>query len=149
MLALVLLICWPLAELFVAIKVAQAIGVLVMVVALLVGIPVGLWLLRTQGRAAWRRLTAAIAGGRPPGNEVTDGALVVLGGTLLIVPGFISDVIGLALLLAPTRSLARRSLVRNFRSRVVVAASRFAGGDPRPYDVDSTATDVDSGQLHR
>jgi UPF0716 protein FxsA len=148
MVALVLLICWPLAELFVAIKVAEAIGVLAMVVALLISIPVGFWVLRSQGRTAWRRLTTAISGGRPPAKEVADGALGVVGGTLLIVPGFISDVLGLALLLAPTRALARRTLVRGFRSRVVVAARRFSGG-PRTYDVDSTATDIDSAQLHR
>lgn len=148
MVALVLLICWPLAELFVAIKVAEAIGVLAMVGALLISIPVGFWVLRSQGRTAWRRLTTAILGGRPPAKEVADGALGVVGGTLLIVPGFISDVLGLALLLAPTRALARRTLMRGFRSRVVVAASRVSGGR-RTYDVDSTATDIDSAQLHR
>lgn len=148
MVALVLLICWPLAELFVAIKVAEAIGVLAMVGALLISIPVGFWVLRSQGRTAWRRLTTAILGGRPPAKEVADGALGVVGGTLLIVPGFISDVLGLALLLAPTRALARRTLMRGFRSRVVVAASRFSAGR-RTYDVNSTATDIDTAQLHR
>ena len=69
------------------------------------------------------------------------------GGVLLIVPGFITDVIGL-LLLAPTRALARRGIVRNFRSRFVVRADQFGGGS-RPYDVDSTAVDVDSAQLRR
>jgi UPF0716 protein FxsA len=148
MVALLLLICWPLAELFVAIKVAQAVGLLAMVVALLISIPVGFWVLRSQGRAAWGRLIAAIRVGRPPAKDVADGALGVVGGTLLIVPGFISDVLGLALLLAPTRSLARRTLARSVHSRVVVRASRFRGGR-RSYDVDSNATDIDSAQLHR
>jgi len=148
MVALLFVICWFVAELFVAVKVAELVGAGVMLLALLVSVPIGWWLLRSEGRAAWRRLSAAIAAGRPPGHEVIDGALVVLGGALLIVPGFIADVIGLALLLSPTRSLARRGLVRNFRSRLLVGATRF-GTRPRPYDVDSTATDIESAQLHR
>lgn len=148
MLALLLLICWPLVELLVAIKVADTIGVLATVVALLAGIPLGMWLLRAQGRAAWRRISAALAGGRPPAKEGLDGALVLLGAALLIVPGFICDLIGLALLLPPTRSLARRGLTRNLRRRLLIAGTRFAGGS-RPHDVDSTATDIERPQLQR
>ncbi|MGH2892812.1 MAG: FxsA family protein, partial [Solirubrobacteraceae bacterium] len=84
----------------------------------------------------------------PPGREVIDGALVLIGGILLLVPGFITDVLGL-LLLAPTRSVAREAIARNFQSRVVVAAARFSGAPRSEYDVDSTATDVDGPQLHR
>jgi UPF0716 protein FxsA len=148
MLALLLLILWPVAELFVAIKVAEAIGVLLTVLLLVIGWPLGIWLARAEGRAAWRRLSAAVAQGRPPGREVIDGALVLAGGVLLIVPGFITDVFGLLLLLPPTRALARRGITRNFQSRLVVAATRFQGPPPSSYDVDSTASDVDRTQLH-
>jgi UPF0716 protein FxsA len=147
MLALLLLILWPVAELFVAIKVAEAIGVLVTVVLLIAGVPLGVWLARTEGRAAWRRLSVAIAAGRPPGREVIDGALVLVGGVLFIVPGFISDVIGLLLLLAPSRSVAGAAIARNFQSRLVVAATRFSGAPRSSYDVDSTASDIDRPQL--
>lgn len=147
--ALVLLILWPIAELFVAIKVAEAIGVLLTVVLILAGWPIGIWLAKTQGRAAWRRLSAAIAGGRPPGREVIDGALVLVGAILLIVPGFISDGVGLLLLLAPTRSVARAAITRNFQSRLVVSATRFSRAPRSAYDVDSTATDLDGPQLQR
>jgi UPF0716 protein FxsA len=148
MLALLLIILWPVAELIVAIKVAEAIGVLLTVVALIASWPIGLRLLRAEGRGAMRRLNAAVTAGRPPGREVLDGALVLVGGFLLIVPGFITDVLGLALLLPPGRTLARLAVVRNLRSRVVVRATRFAGGG-RPGDVDSTATDIDGSQLPR
>ena len=148
MVALLLLILWPIAELFVAIKVAEAIGVLLTVVLLLVGWPIGMWLARTQGRAPWRRLSAAVADGRPPGREVIDGALVLAGAILLIIPGFITDGVGLLLLLAPTRAVAREALTRNFQSRLVVAATRFSRTPRSAYDVDSTATDLDSPQLH-
>ena len=148
MLALLLLVLWPVAELFVAIKVAEAIGVLLTVLLLIAGWPLGVWLLRAEGRGALRRLSAAVAAGRPPGREVLDGALVVVGGLLLIVPGFITDVVGLVLLLPPGRAAARLGIVRNFRSRVIVRATRFADRG-QPADVDSTATDVDSAQLRR
>ena len=85
--------------------------------------------------------------GRPPGREVIDGALVLAGGLLLIVPGFITDVLGLVLL-APTRKLAREVIARNFQSRLVVAATRFSREPRSRYDVDSTATDLDGPQLH-
>jgi UPF0716 protein FxsA len=148
MFVLLLLILWPIAELFVAIKVAEAIGVLLTVVLLVIGWPVGMWLAKTEGRAAWRRLSAAVADGRPPGREVIDGALILAGGLLLIIPGFITDAVGLLLLAAPTRVLARNALARNFQSRLVVAATRFARAPRSTYDVDSTATDVDRPQLH-
>ena len=142
-----LLILWPLAELFVLIKVAEAIGVLYAILLLLLSWPVGTWALRSRGRAAWQRLSAAVAAGRSPGREVLDGALVVIGGFLLIVPGFISDLVGLLALLPPTRALLRRELARNLQSRVVVGATRFTRGRTL-YDVDSTATDLDQPQLH-
>jgi UPF0716 protein FxsA len=148
MLALLLLILWPVAELFVAIKVAEAIGVLLTVVLLIAGVPLGIWLTRAKGRAAWRRLSAAVAAGRPPGREVIDGALVLVGGVLFIVPGFITDVVGLLLLIAPSRSVVGAAIARNFQSRLVVAATRFSGTPRSTYDVDSTATDVDRPQLH-
>jgi UPF0716 protein FxsA len=147
MFGLLLLILWPIAEVFVAIKVAEAIGVLLTVLALIVSWPVGMWLLRTEGRAAWRRLGEAVAAGRPPAREVIDGALVLVGGVLFIVPGFITDALGLALLLPPTRALARGGIARNFQSRVVVAATRFSRPPASSYDVDSTASDIDPPKL--
>lgn len=147
-LILLFLILWPLAELFVLIKVAEAIGVLCAILLLLVSWPVGSWALRSQGGAAWRRLSAAVAAGRSPTREVLDGALVLIGGLLLIIPGFISDVFGLLALLPPTRALLRRPLARNLQNRFVIGATRFTRARPS-YDVDSTATDFDPPQLPR
>ena len=160
MLVLLLLLCWPIAELFVAIQVAGAIGVLLTVILLVAGWPLGMWLLRTEGRGAWQRLRAASAIGRPPGREVLDGALILAGASLLMVPGFITDVLGLVLLLPPARALARIGLVRNLQGRLVRHATRFGSGSypggprgfgagARGYDVDSTATDVESVPLPR
>jgi UPF0716 protein FxsA len=142
-----LLILWPVAELFVIVEVARAIGVLLTLALLLAGIPLGTWALRSQGAAVWRRMADAVAMGQPPGRHVVDGALVVAGGALLIVPGFITDALGIVLLLPPTRALLRTVVVRNFRSRVVVRATSFARRPGSSYDVDSTATDVDPHHL--
>ena len=143
---LLFFLAWFAAELFVVIEVAGAIGLGATILLLILSWPIGAWALRTQGRAAWRRLSEAVAAGRSPGREVLDGVLVLLGGLLLIVPGFISDIVGALALLPPTRALLRGGLARNLQSRFVVSATRF-GNASRPSDVDSTATDVDQAQL--
>ncbi len=143
MLVLLLLVLWPVVELFVAVKVADAIGLLLTIVLLIASWPAGYWLLRSEGRAAWQRLSAAIAAGRPPGRPVIDGALALVGGVLFLVPGFITDVLGACLLVKPTRAVARRFIERNLPSRLVV---RFSGRGPSS-DVDSTARDVDPRHL--
>jgi UPF0716 protein FxsA len=141
-----LLILWPVAELFVAIEVARAIGVLETIVLLILSWPLGMWAIRTQGAAAWRRLTVTMAERRPPGRELLNGALVLLGGLLLVIPGFLTDIPGLLLLFPPTRAAVRPLLARNLHRRVFVRAARFTG---QPYDVDSTAHDIDQPRLHR
>lgn len=146
MLALVLMILWPIAEVFVAIKIAGAIGVLWTLLLLAASWPLGTWAIRTEGRAARQRLGEAVAAGRPPGREVLNSALVLAGGTLLLVPGFITDVLGLALLLAPIRALTRGLLVRNLQSRFVVRATGATRGR-RSYDVESTASDISQRRL--
>ena len=148
LLALLILICWPIAEVYVAIQVAGAIGALATVLLLIASWPLGTWVVRAQGRAAWRRLRAAVAAGRAPGAPALDGALVLVAGGLLIVPGFISDAFGLLLLAPPTRALIRRGAARSLQSRVVVRVARSPGGPPA-YDVDSTASDLDQAQLRR
>jgi UPF0716 protein FxsA len=148
MLIALLLICWPLLELFVAFEVAQLIGVTWTVLLILFSVPVGMWAVRSQGRTVWRRLADGIAVGRPPARHVLDGALVLIGGVLFILPGFISDVFGALLLLPPSRAGVRRLLVRNFQGRFVTRMAGFSTGR-RPYDVDTTATDVEQPRLGR
>jgi UPF0716 protein FxsA len=143
-----LFLLWPVAELIVIIKVAEAIGVLLTLLLLLAGWPLGMWAIRSQGRAVWRRMAATVNKGNVPGREVLDGALVLIGGTLLMIPGFISDAFGILLLAPPTRIPLRRLLARNMRSRVVTQTVRFTTRG-RTYDADATASDVDQPQLGR
>jgi UPF0716 protein FxsA len=149
---LVLFIVVPIAELYVIIQVGQAIGVLPTIALLLLDSIVGSLLLRTQGRAAWRRFQAAVAAGRVPTREVLDGVLVVFGGALLLTPGFITDVFGIIFLLPPTRALVRRVALANVAARMAASATswgvgRATGRFTRPgagadYDVDGTATET-------
>jgi UPF0716 protein FxsA len=113
----------PIAELYVLIQIGQAIGVLPTIAILILDSILGAALMRQQGRAAWLRFNRALAEGRVPGREVIDGVLVIFGGALLLTPGFLSDILGLVLLLPPTRAVIRGMLVRRFGSRLVASAA--------------------------
>ncbi|MGH2950794.1 MAG: FxsA family protein, partial [Solirubrobacterales bacterium] len=107
LLLLILFLGVPIAEIYVIIQVGQAIGILPTLAILILDGFVGAALARSQGRAAWERFSRALAEGRVPARETADGAMIILGGALLLAPGFITDVAGIALLLAPTRALLR------------------------------------------
>ncbi|HEX6391220.1 MAG TPA: FxsA family protein, partial [Solirubrobacteraceae bacterium] len=113
----------PLAELFVIIQVGQAIGVWWTIGILIADSILGSVLMRSQGRSAWRRFNDAVRGGRVPAREVVDGALVIFGGALLLTPGFLTDILGLVLLLPPTRAVVRAVLLRRFAHRLVASAT--------------------------
>jgi UPF0716 protein FxsA len=125
LLLVILFIVVPIAELYVLIQIGQAIGILPTIALLILDSILGAALMRSQGRAAWMRFNRALAEGRVPGREVLDGALVIFGGALLLTPGFLSDILGLILLLPPTRAIVRTVLVRRFAGRIVAGA---AGG---------------------
>src|SRR5215210_1580470 len=98
-LLLLLFIVVPIVELAVIIKVGQLIGFWPTIALLIADAILGSLLLRSQGRAAWRRFNEALAERRMPHKEVMDGVLVIFGGALLLTPGFVTDVFGLALLI--------------------------------------------------
>lgn len=123
-LLVLLLIVVPIAELWAIIQVGQLVGLPATIGLLLADSLLGAWLLRSQGRMAWRRVRESLAAGRLPASETADGALVILGGALLLTPGFITDVLGFMLLFPPTRALVRRLVLR----RAVTVGARTAGG---------------------
>ena len=116
-----LLIVVPIVELWVIVQVAGSIGVLETIALLIAVSATGAWLLKQQGMATWRRLQATLERGEVPTREVTDGALILFGGALLLTPGFVTDAIGVVLLLPPTRAAikgaTRRTLARWARRR--------------------------------
>ena len=137
LLALVaLFIVVPLAELYVILKVGDAIGALWTILLLAADSVLGSLLLRAQGRSVWGRFNETMAAGRVPHRELIDGVLIIFGGAFLITPGFLTDIVGLLLLLPPTRSVVRRMLARRLGRRIVTTRE--------PYDVDGTATEYDA-----
>ena len=147
---LALFIVVPLAELYVILKVGDAIGVLPTIALLALDSLLGTLLLRTQGRAVWRRFNETLAAGRMPHREVMDGVLVIFGGAFLITPGFITDIVGLLLLLPPTRSVIRGVVARRLGRRVATGATaRFGRREPRGYDVEGTAHEYDDSPPRR
>src|SRR6476619_1572393 len=147
-LLLVLFIIVPIIEIFAIITVGQAIGVWWTIALLIADSILGAWLMRSQGRAAWRRFNATLAEGRAPAREALDGVLVIFGGALLLTPGFITDIFGLIFLIPPTRALVRRLLVRRATLQMIRVA-RPPGPNGRPRDVDGTAVDIEPDQLDR
>lgn len=140
---IVLFIVLPLAELYVILKVGDAIGAVWTILLLAADSLLGALLLRSQGRSVWRRFNRALAEGKMPHREVMDGVLVIFGAAFLITPGFITDVIGLLLLVPPTRALIRSQVVRRLGRRVGIGVvdrdGRFGRRPPRDYDVEGTA----------
>ena len=152
-LLVILFIVVPIAELYVIIQVGEAIGVWPTLALLLADALLGSFLLKHQGRGAWRRFNEALAQRSFPGKEVADGLLIVVGGTLLLAPGFITDIVGLVLLIPPTRAIVRGLLRRFTIGRFVVVGMPRGGqfGSPggpgnqsasRDYDFDATAEEV-------
>lgn len=104
----------PLAEILVILQVGEAIGGWWTAALLVADSLLGAYLLRVEGRRAWSEFRAALEQGRWPGDEVAQGALVIVGGTLLLTPGFLTDALGFLFLLGPTR----RMVARRLRARV-------------------------------
>jgi UPF0716 protein FxsA len=132
MLLLLLLVVLPIVELLVFIQVASWIGVAEAILLLVVVSIAGVYLAKRSGLSVWRRMVGEMHEGRVPAASIVDGALILLGGVLLLLPGFLSDVIGIALLLPPTRAGVRAFLRRHW-------AGRVAFGTARVVDVASTA----------
>jgi UPF0716 protein FxsA len=109
----------PLVELAVIIQIGGAIGVLNTVGLLLLSSIVGGWLMKREGLGVLRRMQAAVAAWRVPGKELADAALILFGGALMVAPGFITDVLGMLLLLPPVRAVVRTVLRRRLATRVL------------------------------
>jgi UPF0716 protein FxsA len=140
-----LFILVPIAELAVIIQVGQSIGVWWTIAILIADSVLGSLLMRSQGRASWRRFSEALGTARIPAREVADGVMIIFGGALLLTPGFLTDIVGLLFLLPPTRALIRRVFLRQAMKRITVsmAGVQVPYGARRADDVEGTAVDVD------
>ncbi|HET7327213.1 MAG TPA: FxsA family protein [Nocardioidaceae bacterium] len=115
----------PLLEIFLIIQLGQEIGAPLTIALLLVDSAIGAWIVKREGQRAWAALRTAVTTGQLPRNELADAALVLVGGTLLLTPGFASDFTGFFFMLPPTRPLARRLLFWFLARRAERVASRM------------------------
>lgn len=124
----------PVVEIFMITQVASQLGWLPTIV-LVIGVSmVGAWLVKREGMGVIRRVREAASNGKLPTNELADGAMIFFASALMLTPGFITDFIGLALLLPPIRAILRPPVISFFTSRLEVRTTSFGGsafGGPR------------------
>jgi UPF0716 protein FxsA len=131
--ALVLLLVVPIIEVYLFVQVSNAIGfwnALGMVILISL---VGVWLVKRAGTKVWARFNEQLVAQRTPSREVADGVCLLVAGVLLVVPGFVTDALGLLLLLPPVRALASRGLIRRYSGqadfRIIKASYGRVDGD--------------------
>lgn len=132
LLVLILILALPFIELAVLIQVSGSIGVWNAVGLLIVVSLVGVWLAKREGLGVINRIRQAQADGEVPSRELADGALIMLAAILLVIPGFVTDVVGILLLLPPIRIAFRTLLLRQMKARAVVVVGTGRG----PIDTD-------------
>ena len=138
-----LLIAVPLAELYVIFQVAHQLGALETVLILVLVSVMGGWLVRRVGMGIVLRSMGQLVEGRVPTDEMINGGIVLVAGALMLTPGFLTDAVGLLLLLPPVRAALRLFIRRRVRRRIdqgraSMFASRFG-----------TVVDVDGGTVWR
>ncbi|MCF6476120.1 FxsA family protein [Nonomuraea sp. MG754425] len=114
----------PVLEIWLLIQVGSVIGGPLTVALLIAGVLLGGWLVRREGRRVWQALQSAVQTGRMPDRELADGGVIMVGGVLLMVPGLVSDVVGLLCLMPFTRPMMRRLGSRFFERRMERMAAR-------------------------
>jgi UPF0716 protein FxsA len=125
------LIVVPTAELAIIIWVGQQIGGWPTLALLLFESALGAWLVKREGARTWRALASALNSGRMPSRQLTDAALVLVGGTLLLTPGFLTDIVGFFCILPFTRAMARTVLETVVTRKLLGGIVGSGGGSPR------------------
>lgn len=127
--------------------VSDRVGWLWTMAALAGGVVLGMTVLAGRGVSTMGKAAAAMQGGEPVGPVVVDGALIALAGVLFLVPGFVTDVVGLLLLVPPVRALVRRRAARAFESRMVVIGGGMHGGGGGARDMRDGFIDVEGQEV--
>jgi UPF0716 protein FxsA len=120
----------PLIEIWVLIQVGQVIGPWWTILLLILDSLFGTWLIKREGARAWQALQVALESGRMPARELADGALILIGGTLMLTPGFVTDAFGILLILPFTRPVARRLLTQVVTRRLLAGQTARPGPGP-------------------
>ena len=146
----VLLLVVPVLEIAAIIAVGKVIGGWQTLVLLLVESALGAWLVRREGARAWKALTTALNTGQMPSRQLADAALVLVGGTLLLTPGFLTDIVGFFFILPVTRPIARTALEAVVAKRLlggIFGGGRGQGPDGRGRGGPPTGPDVIEGEV--
>ncbi len=120
-LLLVAFVVVPLVEIYVIIQIGQVIGAWWTILLLIADSLFGSWLVKREGARAWQALQVALAQRRMPARELADGTLILVGGILMLTPGFVLDILGVLFILPVTRPVARRMLTGVFSRRLIGA----------------------------
>jgi UPF0716 protein FxsA len=116
----------PLVELAVFVQVAQWFGLLETLLLMILISVLGVLVVRHQGLGAYRRVRDQVRAGNLPAAELVNGLLIVIAGVLLILPGFISDIVAILLLLPPTRAFVRYLLQKHYAVRIASGVTTVA-----------------------
>ena len=151
LLILLLLIALPVVELAVLVQVAGEVGVFNTIGLLILVSLVGVWLAKQAGLGVIARMRRAQADGEVPSRELMDGALILLAAMLLVLPGFVSDAVGILLLIPPIRIGVRTLALRRIRASAQIVVVGSPGPAPRGeddvWDVDSWEDPPSRGEL--
>jgi UPF0716 protein FxsA len=142
----------PLVEIYVIIQIGQVIGAWWTILLLIADSIFGSWLVRREGGRAWRALQVALQERRMPAKELADGVLILVGGILMLTPGFVLDIFGALCILPFTRPVGRRVLSGVISRRLVGATTTGFPGSARPStrasrDDDRPGPDVVRGDV--
>ncbi len=110
----------PVLELLLFIYVQNRIGLGLMLVGIVITAAAGAFLVRMQGLAVWTGLREDLQAGRMPGRRLAHGAMVLIGGALLLTPGFLTDAVGFLLMIPFVREALRRLGSRILQRRIIV-----------------------------
>ena len=121
-----LFVAVPILELMVIVQVGQSLGAWNTAGLLVVDSLLGAWLVKHQGLGLIRKSRERLRNGEMPGSEISAGIAVLFAGALMLTPGFVTDAVGLMLLIPPIRNLLTSSIRRRFRSRL---STNFASPD--------------------
>jgi UPF0716 protein FxsA len=133
----------PVVEIYVIIQVGQVIGAWWTVLLLIADSIFGSWLVKREGAKAWEALRVALEEHRLPHRELADGVLILVGGTLMITPGFVSDIVGILCILPFTRPFGRRLLAGAVSRRLLGVTTTGMGPAPAPGTQRRPGTDDD------
>jgi UPF0716 protein FxsA len=142
----ILLIAAAAAELYVLIQLGQRFGLGSTLLLIVATALTGTWLARREGVGVWSRFQEALAHGKKPDAEILDGVIIMASAALLLLPGILSDIVGLFGLLPFTRPILRKELARRLKSRGMQGGIRVGFGNSDQRRPRTPSGSVDAGQ---